>query len=69
MASRFAGTNQIVERQLTDHLCEIETSFSSNCLLYDGPILAGADDWIRDAVEALANGSAKRKKLVFSLHS
>lgn len=69
MASRFSGANQVIEKQLTTHLCEIEDRFSSNCLSFNGPIVFGVDDWIRDAVEALASGPGKRRKLVFVLET
>ena len=55
------GANQLVESQLTDHLMDIETETSSDCLTYVGAITHGTDDLIRVAIEALKGRSTRRR--------
>lgn len=58
--------NQLIQRQLQDHLEAIEGHFSSDCLTYSGPIAFGADDYIRNAIEVL---KGRRRRLVFILET
>jgi ClpP class serine protease len=41
----------------------------ADCLMYDGPMLLGAEDFIRNAVEDLAEQKNKKRKLVFILET
>lgn len=69
MASRFTGANQVVETRLTTILKSIEQRLKADCLMYDGPMLFGAEDFIRNAVEDLAQLTTKKRKLVFILET
>ena len=55
------SANVILEEQLDDRLSALEGTLSADALMFCGPLYSGADDYIRDAVEARAN---KRDKLV-----
>lgn len=61
MPSRVAGANRLVEAKLTTDLVNIEKLLDADCLTYVGSIAFGADDDIRDAVEAISD---KKSKLV-----
>lgn len=64
------GANELVEIQLKDLLKEIEVVTSGDCLSYLGLIAFGADDAIRDAVEALRGRSKQRgRKLMVILET
>ena len=64
------GANDLVEIQLNDLLKDIEAETGGDCLSYSGPIAFGADDAIRDAVEALKGRSKRRDpKLVIILET
>ncbi|WP_423958532.1 SDH family Clp fold serine proteinase [Bradyrhizobium sp.] len=67
--SRFAGASQVVEARLTAILKLIEEHMKADCLMYDGPMLSGAEDFIRNAVEDLGNLPDKKRKLVFILET
>jgi hypothetical protein len=54
----------IVRRQLASLLSSIESDFKADALTYVGPISYGADDRIKDAIEALT-----RSETPFNLHS
>ena len=70
MIAVVKGANDLVERQLNDCLKDIEGITASDCLSYSGPIAFGADDAIRDAVEALRSRSKRRgRKLVLVLET
>jgi hypothetical protein len=69
MPSNFPGASQVIERRLTLHLNRIEELMAADCLVYFGPMMFGADDSIRDAVESLASAVGKRRKLVFILET
>ncbi len=69
MASRYSGANTVVEAQLTYLLGRIEDRMRAECFAYSGPMVFGADDRIRDAVETLAAARGKRRKLVFILET
>ncbi len=60
------GANAIVEARLIEHLASIERHFDADVLTYVGPIATGADDRIKDAVEALRH---RKKRLVFILET
>lgn len=62
----FSDANQIIERQLLVHLQELEKHFRADCLSYSGPIMYGADDFIRNAVE---NIPEKKGRLIFVLET
>ena len=57
-----ADANKIVEQQLDYHLGEIENETTSDALVFNGPLVDGLDDFVRDAVEA-RKGSSTRNKL------
>jgi hypothetical protein len=61
-----AGANRLIERELDQHLKQIEQSLNCDALLYAGQIRGGADDLIRDAVEEIKN---KKPKLAFILET
>ena len=64
------GANELVEIQLNDLLEKIEAVTSGDCLSYLGPIAFGADDAIRDAIEALRGHSKRRgRKLMVILET
>jgi hypothetical protein len=48
----FDDSNKIVEEKLRDNLTALESRLGGDCLTYVGPIMPGADDEIRDAIEA-----------------
>lgn len=60
------GADAVVRRQLNLLLIEIEQDLNADVLTYVGPISYGADDHIRDAIEALKR---HKKKLVFILET
>lgn len=60
-ATGARGANEFIELTLAQYLSELETQFSAGCLAYVGPLIAGADDRIRDGVEAIRQ---KNNKLV-----
>lgn len=64
--TKYTGANQLVESNLMGCLGNIEAAFEADCLTYCGPIGFGADDDIREAVEAI---EAKKPKLVFVLET
>ncbi|MFZ0694843.1 MAG: serine dehydrogenasease [Alphaproteobacteria bacterium] len=66
MAGKAITSNQLVENQLAAHLLELEKVAKADCLVYVGPLAYGADDDIRDALEAIDN---KREKLIFMLQT
>ncbi len=66
MATKVIAAHQLVEEKLLDHLNSLEAVLQADCLTYVGPIAFGADDVIRDAVEAI---DGKRGKLVFLLET
>ena len=51
------GANELIEVQLNDLLKRLEAITAGDCLSYLGPIAFGADDAIRDAIEALRGRS------------
>jgi hypothetical protein len=69
MAIRYAGANDVVQRQLTFFLGQIEKHMGADCLCYYGPMLFGTDDRIRDAIENLAAAPGKKRKLIFILET
>jgi hypothetical protein len=69
MPIRISGANQTVERQLTRLLMLIEDELGADCFTYFGPIVFGADDGIRNAVEDLSDRPNKRRKLVVILET
>ncbi len=69
MVSRLSSANEVIQKQLSNYLSEIEQCCGANCLSYRGPITFGVDDWIRRAVECLANRADKRRKLLFLLET
>lgn len=66
MPFREVGANQLVEAQLGADLADIERIMDADCLTYVGSIAFGADDDIRDAVEAIQD---KKSKLVCILET
>lgn len=66
MTAAVIGANEVVEARLSDYLKELEGILNANCLSYSGPIAFGADDAIRDSVEAIEK---KKNKLVFILET
>ena len=62
------GANDLVEKQLSNLLTKIETAMDGDCLSYSGQIAFGADDAIRDAIEALRKQS-QRSRLVVILET
>lgn len=69
MANRFSGANQVVERQLTRLLGQIEDRMQADCMTYFGPMYFGADDACRNCVDDLVAAPKKRRKLVFILET
>ena len=64
------GANELIEIQLNELLEKIEKITAGDCLSYLGPIAFGADDAIRDAVEALRGRSKRRgRKLTVILET
>jgi ClpP class serine protease len=60
------GANAIVEQQLMTLLGSIETDFGVDVLTYAGPIVSGADDRIKDAIETLRR---RKRRLLFILET
>jgi hypothetical protein len=46
--------NNLIEKQLLQCLQEVESAVGSDVLMFCGPIVYGADEFIRDAVESFA---------------
>ena len=70
MTAMGKGANELIEIQLNDLLKRIEAITAGDCLSYLGPIAFGADDAIRDAVEALRGRSKQRgRKLTIVLET
>ena len=65
-ATGARGANEFIELTLAQYLSDLETQFSADCLTYVGPLVAGADDRIRDGIEAI---SQKNSKLVVVLET
>ena len=53
------GANEFIERTLLNHLKNIERAAKADCLTYVGPIITGADDKIRYAIEDIRSKKAK----------
>jgi ClpP class serine protease len=53
------GANEFLELTLAQYLSDLETQFSADCLTYVGPLVSGADDRIRDGIEAIRQKSNK----------
>jgi hypothetical protein len=53
------GANEFIELTLAQYLSDLETQFSADCLTYVGPLVSGADDRIRDGIEAIRQKSNK----------
>lgn len=66
MASRLLGANDLVESHLDSLLAGIEAATDYDFLTYSGPIAFGADDDIRDAIEAIEN---RRPRLMFVIET
>ena len=66
IAAPQIDANRLVQSRLSSYLGEIERAFNADCLSYAGPIAFGADDAIRDALEAI---SSKRRRLLFLLET
>lgn len=64
--SGFDGANELVHTKLHSYLEQLEERFKADCLVYFGPIAFGADDYIRNAVEDVAD---KRRRLLFVLET
>jgi hypothetical protein len=60
------GANAVVEQQLTTLLGSIESDFGADALTYAGPIVSGADDRIKDAIETLR---PRKSNLLFILET
>jgi membrane-bound ClpP family serine protease len=57
-----ADANRIVEQQLESHLTEIENETNSDALAFNGLLVDGVDDLIREAIEK-RRGTSKNQKL------
>ena len=69
MATRTVGAqgaNEFIELTLAQYLDDLESHLQADCLTDVGPLLSGADDRIRYAIEAIRN---KKKKLVVMLET
>ena len=64
LVTKVEGTNDLVEKQLSNLLTKIEIAMDGDCLSYSGQIAFGADDAIRDAIEALKKQSQRSKLVV-----
>jgi ClpP class serine protease len=60
------GASALVEQQLAAHVKTIEDLFGADVLTYVGPIIHGADDRIKDAVEELRR---RKNRLLFILET
>ena len=49
------GANEFIEITLAEYLDNLESHLQADCLTYVGPLLSGADDRIRYAIEAIMN--------------
>ena len=56
-----ADANKIVEQQLDHHLREIEKETESDALVFNGPLVDGVDDFVREAVETRKLNSTRNK--------
>jgi serine dehydrogenase proteinase len=63
------GANQLIEQQLVSQLTKIEAILKGDCIAYVGPIAFGADNKIRDAVEALRQQRGRKRKLILILET
>jgi hypothetical protein len=69
MATRTVGAqgaNEFIELTLSQYLNDLESQLQADCLTYVGPLLSGADDRIRYAIEAIKD---KKPKLVVMLET
>ena len=65
-ATAHTVPEKLIEDQLAGHLSEIETVLDADALTFIGPIVYGADDFIRDEIEAI---TPKRPRLAFMLET
>ena len=65
-APAVIDANRLVQSKLSGYLTELERAFRADCISYSGPIAFGADNGIRDALEAIPN---KRGRLLFLLET
>ncbi len=59
--------NEFIERQLDERATALAHAFEADILGFNGPLIFGVDDVIRDAVEKMRQGSERRDKLVVVL--
>ena len=68
--SKVKGANNLIEEQLAKFIKKIARIMDGDCLTYIGPIAYGADDRIRDSIEALSDeNQSKNPKLIFILQT
>ena len=61
------GANEFIEKQLDDRLESIENEFNADALCFNGPLLLGVDDILRNIVEKKHSQEPKRHSLVVLL--
>ena len=66
MSTGFARVNQLVEQALGEDLGSLQRILNADCVAFVGPVIPGADDAIREAVETI---DGEQKKLVFILET
>lgn len=61
------GANEFIEKQLDDRLEKIENEFHADALCFNGPLLLGVDDILRNFVEKKHGQEPRRTNLVVLL--
>ena len=61
------GANEFIEKQLDERLERIENEFNADALCFNGPLLLGVDDILRNIVEKKHDQEPKRTRLVVLL--
>lgn len=59
--------NEFIEQQLDDRLRALGESFDSDMLSFNGPLVFGVDDFVRNAIESMRQSSQNRRKLTVVL--
>lgn len=59
--------NEFIEQQLDERLQALEGSFESDMLSFNGPLMFGVDDLVRNAIESMRQRSQNREGLTVVL--
>jgi hypothetical protein len=58
---RIGSADAFIQEQLDERIREIEEAFSADVVAFNGPLLIGVDDVLRDAVEEKSKQPPRRK--------